>query len=646
MKHRNLPHLSIVALGLAAAGIGLSSAQLAPRAGSTPPNQSKEFQLAAAKKIDKMVGTEFRKKSIRPLSKANDSEFLRRSYLNAIGRIPTYEEAVAFLDDEDEGKRSKLIDKLVDSDGFNMHMFNWWADLLRATDSFQNTSGAPYIKWIKDSIAENKPYDKMVHELVAATGGGWQNGAVGYYVRDKGMLKDNMANTTRIFLGTRIECAQCHNHPFDDWKQMDFYEMAAFTEGIKGAKAHLSGALQKYEDEIEATDRELRDVARLVRYAVYDFSIADTGKGTIKLPHDYKYRDASPGELVGGKTLFGKSVRVSTRSNRNDPGEARQKFAAWLSSEDNPRFTKVIANRLWKRVMGTGLFEPLDNFSSASAPSNPALMAYLEDLMRDLDYDLKAYQKVLYNSYAYGLAANPVQHPARSPYHFNGRQLTRLSAEQVWDSLLTLKVGAPDDRKGNGYGGGAIVFKGRPVLVGKKSMKDLYNEVMALDDGAAVWGYVKKLRDDIKAGGGGGGKMKMDMMMAYNSGKKYGQDMRASELSSPMPNGHFLRQFGQSNRDVIEAASKDSDVTQVLSILNGHVERNLTANSGAAVYKSAGGAKTDAEKIDRIFLSILARRPSSEERELFLNEFKMNPGSAEQNTVSALISTAEFMFVQ
>ena len=417
----------ILALGIsfALAFAPSAIAQLAPRAGSVPPNQSKEFQLEAAKKIDKFVGAEFRRKSSRPLGVATDEQFLRRAYLTATGRIPTYEEAIAFLDDGDADKRTKLIDKLVSSDGFDMHMFNWWADLLRATDSFQNTSGTPYIKWIKDSISENTPYDQMVHQLVSATGGGWQNGAVGYYVRDKGMLKDNMANTTRIFLGTRIECAQCHNHPFYDWKQMDFYEMAAFTSGIKGAKENLASYLQKKEDDLDAKDRELRDVSRLVRYAVFDFSIADTGKGTIALPKDYKYRDGKPGEMVGGKTLFGKTVRVSTRAKSNDPGEARQKFAEWVSSEDNPRFTKVITNRMWKRVMGTGIFEPLDNFSDASEPSNPALMAYLEELMRDLDYDLQAFQRVLFNTYAFQLSPDPVQIPDRAPYDFKGRQLKR-----------------------------------------------------------------------------------------------------------------------------------------------------------------------------------------------------------------------------
>ena len=138
----------------------------------------------------------------------------------------------------------------------------------------------------------------------------------------------------------------------------------------------------------------------------------------------------------------------------------------------------------------------------------------------------------------------------------------------------------------------------------------------------------------------------MQMMMAYNAGKKYGRDMGASELRSPMPNGHFLRQFGQSNREVIENSSKDSDVTQILSILNGHVERHLISNGNSKVFQTIKSANSNEEKINRAFISILSRYPSADEKEIFLDEYKNNGSSATSNMVSALISTGEFMFLQ
>ena len=192
------------------------------------------------------------------------------------------------------------------------------------------------------------------------------------------------------------------------------------------------------------------------------------------------------------------------------------------------------------------------------------------------------------------------------------------------------------------------MYRGSPVLVGKKSMRDLYNEVMAIDSGTEVWDYTKKLHDQIKSDKGvkSGGGESMQMMMAYNAGKKYGSDMRASELRSPMPNGHFLRQFGQSNREVIENSSKDSDVTQILSILNGHVERHLISNGNSKVFQTIKAAKSNEEKINRAFISILSRYPSADEKEIFLEEYKNNGSSATSNMVSALISTGEFMFLQ
>ncbi len=619
---------------------GIVAAQL-PRGAGEAPNQSKVFQSNASKQVDKLVGADFRRLKLVPPAKTTDEQFVRRTYLGLAGRIPTYDEAIGFVSDTNPEKRAVLVDTLLDSDAYTSSFFNWWADLLRATDSFAQTSGAPYIRWIKDSINNNKPYDQMVYELLTATGGGWEegNGSVGYYVRDKGMPLDNMANTTRIFLGTRIECAQCHNHPFDDWKQKQFYELAAFTNGLKGAN---DGVASQVNDQDDKQPKEVRDIARMIRYAVYDFSIADAGKGTIKLPDDYQYRDGDPGEWIGAETIFGKKVKVSTRSAERKGSESREMFADWLTSPDNPRFTHVIANRLFKRVMGTGLFEPVDNFSNASQPSNPALMTYLVELMKSLDYDMKAFQRVLYNTYTYQLSANPEQVASYDPYHFNGRQLQRLSAEQVWDSLLVMDVADVDKRKKGDYGGN-IYFNGRPVLVGKKSMNQLYDEVIALKSGDEFWAYARKLSDEIKGdkGGRGGGG---DSMMMGGGGSDFGGKARASELQSPMPAGHFLRQFGQSSREVIEGASTESDVTQVLSILNGEVERNLVSNDGAYIFKQLEKGKTPEEKIKILFMSILTRSPDADEMAMMLEEVKANGSKGYKNIMSALICTSEFMF--
>lgn len=613
----------------------MASAQLAPKA------KDANYELNAAAQIDKLVANGFRSAKVTPPPVATDEEFLRRTYVTVAGRIPTYSEAVSFLDDQSSDKRSQLVQRLLDSDGYRSHMFNWWADLLRITDEFARTNGAPYKQWMKKAIADNKPYDKIVQELLNASGGGWEkdNGAVGYYVRDKGMPLDNMANTVRIFLGTRMECAQCHDHPSDTKiKQRDFYEIAAFTDGLRGVREDVGSKVGRDDED---KPREVRDLGRVLRYAVYDFSIqgGKKDKAMIKLPYDYKGRKGDPNEWIDGGTpsFFGKGIssRISSKTN------AREKFANWVASPDNERFVKVIVNRLWKRTMGTGLFEPVDNLNSSTEPPNPQLLNYLAGLMKDVNFDMMAFQRILLNTKTYNLGPSREEASSSVPYHQAGRQLRRLSAEQIWDSLLALTVENPDQRKSANYGN-AVYWRGKPVLVGKKSMNDVYKEVVALNSSDEFWNYTADLLKQIKADGGGG---KGDMMM-MGGGGNYGGLKRASELGSPMKPGHFLRQFGQSSREVIQGASTDSDVTQVLSILNGHVEREVVNNSGAVVYDNLGKAKSEAEKVNVLFLSTLSRKPTPDELQFMLAEVKANGQAGYRNVLAALLTTSEFIFVK
>lgn len=623
----------------------VASALIAPQIATAqlaPTKKDAAWEAKAAAQIDKLVANGFRSAKVTAPPTATDEQFLRRTYLTVAGRIPTYTEATAFLDDASPEKRSQLIQRLLDSDGYRSHMFNWWADLLRITDNFARTNGAPYKNWMKKAIADNKPYNEIVHDLLNASGGGWEkdNGAVGYYVRDKGMPLDNMANTVRIFLGTRMECAQCHDHPFDTKiKQRDFYEMAAFTDGLKGVREDVGGRVGRDDED---KPKEVRDLGRMLRYAVYDFSISGGKKkeAMIKLPYDYKGRKGDPNEWIKGDTpsFFGKGLshRIGSKTN------ARETFARWVVSPGNERFVKVITNRLWKRTMGTGLFEPVDNLNSTNDPPNPQLTNYLASLMKDLNFDMMAFQRVLLNTKTYNLGPNSQQASASVSYHHAGRQLRRMSAEQIWDSLLALTVDNPDSRKNSSYGN-SIYWKGKAVLVGKKDMGDVYKEVVALDSSDAFWKYTADLLKQIKADGGGG---KGKGMMMMGGGGNYGGMKRASELGSPMKPGHFLRQFGQSSREVIQGASTESDVTQVLSILNGHVERQLVGNSSAAIYKDLEKAKSPAEKVNVLFLSTLSRKATPDELQFMLAEVKANGHSGYKNVLSALIATSEFIFVK
>jgi len=428
--------------------------------------------LPESQKIDQLLRQDWEKAGMKANPPASDEVLVRRLYLDIAGRIPTLDEAQAYLSSKDPEKRSKLIDTLLASDGYTSHMFNYWADVLRLTDNVKGRITAEaYEEWLKQQVKTNTPYDQFVKNLLTTEGGVWDSGSIGFWQRDENKL-DHLAYTVQVFLGTSIVCAQCHNHPFDKWSQMDYYHMAAFTYGMdtksRGVdfknKTSKGMALDKkvvqamskvdrkaYRDKMQAEKKaeesrlnreDIQQVKRTMQAVMKPlrYTSAEWQEGKLpSLPPDYKYPDAKPGEKVEPKTLFGKEAVIK-------PGETRlDAFADWMTSPENPRFTTVIANRMWKKAFGVGLIEPVDEMTDSTVASNPALMAYLGQLMIENKYSLKAFLRVLYNTDTYQRAATTHEVPLGETYHFTGPILRRMSAEQIWDSFVTLSKGNVDD---------------------------------------------------------------------------------------------------------------------------------------------------------------------------------------------------------
>jgi hypothetical protein len=400
-------------------------------------------------KIDELLAKGWAQAGVKANAPASDETFLRRIYLDVLGRIPTSTEAVAFFNASNPNKRSLLIDHLLKSEGQVSHSFNYWADVLRLQTQTKgnNATGGAYASWLKQSLRKNQPYDAMVRELIQSQGGVWDNGAVGFYLRDAGMPLDHLATTVQAFLGTSIVCAQCHDHPFDKWTQKQYYELAAFTYGVdtKSNGYKMFGNKDKEETrelakkygtkrgELRQVSQALQDVMRPLRYTTI------TEKDTsLRLPHDYAYTNAKPRDEVKPVVLFGHSPSPVSQEAKTAT------FARWMTAPENPRFTKVIANRLWKRVMGLALIEPLDELTEQSVPSHPELMTYLEQLVKDKRYDMRAVLSVLYQTQAYQRSSTTKEVLPGEIYHFTGPLLRRMSAEQTWDSMVTLLTDAPD----------------------------------------------------------------------------------------------------------------------------------------------------------------------------------------------------------
>ena len=251
---------------------------------------------------------------------------------------------------------------------------------------------------------------------------------------------------------------------------------------------------------------------------------------------------------------------------------------------------------------------------------------------------------MLLNTKTFQFVPNPEPSKVVTGDDFHGRQLTRLSAEQLWDSLITLASGDPDKKPRRGLDDRIYVGR-KPVLVGKKNMVQVSKEVLALESEAAVRSYFEKLLDEVKKGGGGGGGDSMGMMAKVQTYDSKAH-VRASELPSPAPRNHLLYLFGQSDRIIVEGASREPNVGQVLSLMNGYVQEQLVNNSGAHLYKSLEGAGSDEEKIRRLYITILNRPPSGEEMGWMLEEVKKSGQNGYRNIVSALVMSSEFLFLQ
>jgi hypothetical protein len=659
-------------------------AAVTPSAPSAPLSAAEI--ASASHTIDQMLEADQAKNTLKPNPRTSDEAFLRRAYLELAGRIPTFDEATSFITSRKPTKRQDLLHSLVGSEGWVSSQFDFWADLLRVETRLNDRyPGQPYIDWLKQSLRDNKPYDQLVRDLLTAEGPAIEkgNGAAGYYVRDAGMPLDNMSNTIQVFLGTQLTCAQCHNHPNDKWTRKDYYEMAAFTAGTSVARNMAANAgagkgkgqgqnqgMAAYKQIAQSTP-EVKNAFRMLSYTI-GLRVQPPNASTISLPADYQYKDAKPGEPVEAHTMFGDMPPVGPKQ------DARTVYAKWLTAPENPRFTEVIANRLWKRVMGLGLIEPVDHLTDSTQASNPELMRFLTRLMIGLKFDLRRYQEIIYQTEAWGRQSNRQEYNPAETYYFPGPLLHRMTANQVWDSLLTLVVSDLDEQKGATAEGLYAFYEANKdktqadivqMAVGigdtRAKLKELQQEMLATRTAleTATGDQVPKLRakmqelmetrskldtdaDPLKAMIGmgkaaGAGKGKAPQRV----GNGVGPLLRASELSSPAPAGHLLRTFGQSDRQLIDNSSDSPAVTQALSLLNGFIDAEVMSDRSLLTTTIAKVADP-ADKVRALFLMILSRQPSDKELGVVMKNAASGGKEAIADIAWSLLNTNEFIFVR
>lgn len=607
----------------------------------------------AAAQIDMLVNAGLAKAGQKPNPLASDEQFVRRVYLDIVGRIPTREEALEFINDSSVSKRAKVIDKLLNSDGYNSHLFNYFADMMRVADVAQKARFYTYQDWLKGQIADNISWDKIVYSMMTADGRLLDNGATGYLLRDAGMRLDNLSLTLSTFLGANVSCAQCHDHPFADWTQRQFYEMASFfgateTFGTRGSKGYGMQNMRKVLASLD--DRRLQQQAKnLLR--VNAMAVDDGEENDLKLPDDYKYPDGKPGEPVKPKLVTWSDTK-NTKAYQNvetkKEEDLRAQFAKWMTSPDNPRFAMTIANRLWKRAFGLGVREPVTDLDDVDAAVNPALLRHLGAEMVRLKFDLKQFMRVLYNTQTYQREATSHEMADSGPYLFPGPILRRMSAEQAWDSCATLVVGSDVDK-----------FKAHRGATYSKVMSiDLSSDASPDAVKAQIENAVAAMR---QYGGANGGNPKNNAkrkrMMARQAASDEGDDSvevtppvrnglvlaRASELPQPEKDQHFLRMFGQSDRQIADSSSDEGSIPQVLMLMNGEAQRVIGQND-SLVIQTATAQKTPEQQVESLYLSFFSRKPKPDE--LADAVAALGNGLTARDLSWVLFNTREFVFVE
>jgi hypothetical protein len=364
--------------------------------------------------IDELAFEKFRKLRINPSDLCDDTTFLRRAYLDLLGVIPTAETARAFVADTAPDKRDRLVERLLTRDEFSDFWTLKWADLLRIEERQLDQNGMKVFHgWIRECIAANMPLDQFARELVAARGSTYENPPANWYRANRDPVS-RAENTARVFLGTQLNCAQCHNHPFERWTQDDYYGWAALFARV---------------------DYEIKDNKRKDENDKHEFK----GDQVVKLKGEGSIINPRTSKPASMRLLGGEEPEVSPEHDELTA------TAEWLSK--SPMFARMQVNRVWYHLFGRGLVDPVDDFRASNPPSHPVL---LEALTKDFiahGYDLRNLIRTITRSRLYQLGAKPNATNAEDATMFSHAVVKRLDAEQIIDSM-SKALSAPLDLDG------------------------------------------------------------------------------------------------------------------------------------------------------------------------------------------------------
>jgi hypothetical protein len=411
--------------GEAAITIWYSNLVATSRIVSPLPNEVDPKVFTAAKRnnaIDELVIKKLESLRIPPSPLCTDAEFIRRAYLDATGTLPKPEEVSTFVSDAAPDKRAKLIDALLEKPEFVDYWSYKWSDLLLiSTRRLPQSAVWAFYQFVRQSVADNKPWDRFAREIVTASGNSLQNGAVNYFVLHKD-VSDLTEATSVTFLGMSITCCRCHNHPLEKWTQDQYWSMANLFSRVAFKNGDRSG----------------------------DVSVQAQPSGDV--PHPRR------GVAMPPAPLDAKALAL------DNPTDRRRYFADWLTAPENPYFAKAVVNRVWRNFLGRGLVEAEDDLRQTNPPTNEELFNGLAKDFVSHKYDVKHLTRTIMNSATYQRSSKPLSENVADDRFYSHYLVRRLSAEVILDIYSQVTdVPTPFNQVVTGVEGGTAPYAGYPL---------------------------------------------------------------------------------------------------------------------------------------------------------------------------------------
>ncbi len=504
--------------------------------------------------IDEQIAAQLATLSLDSSDRTTDSEFIRRSALDVTGTLPSEEQVVAFLQDNSPDKRSRWIDSLLESPEYVDYWTYRWSDLLMLNSNLLRADGIKsYYQWIRGHVQKNTPWDQFTREILTARGEALENGATNFYAINQDP-ESMTENACQAFLGLSIGCAKCHNHPLEKWTNDQYYAMANLFARVRA----------------KGWGGETRDGDSARTVFVLD-------RGDLIQP--LRGKPQSPAPLDADPLDFNSTV------------DRREYLADWLTSPDNPYFTRAIVNRVWAAYFGIGIVNAVDDLRFSNPASNPALMQGLCTHLVEYKYDLKELMRVILNSESYQRSSKTTARNQDDKKYFSHYYPRRLMAEVMHDAMVSVST-----------------------------VPTVFNKVSFL----------------------GGDK---------RDTKFYSKGTRAIQLYDSSVDNSFLKTFGRNQRRITCECERSDEpsVTQVLNLNNGDTLNNKLGEKGSIVDQLLETHKADfAELVKTAFLRCLSRYPNDAESTTLVKELSDSSDDDRRTVVEdlmwSLMTSREFLF--